>query len=102
MKTTIEQEEDEFGEAPSGRGADELDAASRIESMSRHEAVTEFRRRLKPEHPILEKDEETGLYPGRDCDDCGDPLEQHRLESGRARCVPCQELKEHKEKRNGR
>lgn len=100
MKTTIEQEEDEFGTV--GKEIDQLDNAARVEALARHEAVKNFRLRLKPEHLVLPKDEETGLYPARECDDCGDWLEQHRLEAGRARCVPCQTLKETLEKRNGR
>lgn len=100
MKTTIELEEDEFGTA--GKETDPLDNAARLEAQFNYQALSEFRHRNKPEHEIGEKDPETGLYPERECDDCGEPLAQHRLEAGRARCVPCQELKETKEKRNGR
>jgi RNA polymerase-binding transcription factor DksA len=85
---TIDKNEEEYG--ANERMADENDRASLISEQSRQDALAAFSRANKPE----QTPDANGVYPVLDCVGCEEPLEQHRLQLGKIRCVPCQEAKE--------
>jgi len=74
--------------------SDLIDRANYIAEAATQEAVDHVRRLAAPEQ------DPDDLDP--DCVDCGNPIEEVRLQMLKCRCVSCQTIKEKKEKMYGR
>lgn len=76
------------------RYTDPLDEARHMVDVATAANVRYFAAKAKPEQ-VRNPD---GTWPTTECVDCGEDIEDGRLEMGKVRCFRCQTIKERKEK----
>lgn len=78
--------------------ADPLDQASELQEAHNDESIRKARLAAAPEQVR----DINGNWPTLECVDCGEDIEEIRLEMGRIRCFSCQSSLERDRKMRGR
>ena len=76
------------------RSPDLLDRASALTQRLNDASVQHARWMARPEQ-VQNPD---GSWPQPDCEDCGEDIEEARLNMGKIRCIACQTILEHRKK----
>lgn len=76
------------------RSPDILDEAGRLTQRLNEAAVEDASWKARPEQVKLPD----GSWPQTECEDCGEDIEEGRLQRGYIRCISCQRVLEHRQK----